>query len=320
MKNKSAYKLLFIQLCVFVLASCGNGVKQTKRNMGGEFAAPKLMSAKKSVPAFTEEASVFMNDMDSASGNIKSVSQTMPEAGVYDKNYENGIEKKIERKIVRNGSVSLEVESLDNAEKQIGDWASKFGGYIINSWESETSSNYTVKIPSEKFEEAFNESKSYGRFLNGSIYSDDITDQYYDLETRLSAKKILRERLEGYLASAKETKELLNIERELNSAVSEIESMEGRLRRMKDQVSYSVINISLQLPYRTSSEGFEFPSWSNGLRRFGGNVLDFFIVFLKIISYLIVCGIPVVAMIAFLFWLLFGKVGLLVKLFKKLRK
>jgi hypothetical protein len=34
----------------------------------------------------------------------------------------------------------------------------------------------------------------------------------------------------------------------------------------------------------------------------------------------VIFGIPLIALAAFFFWLLFGKVGLLVKLFKKLKK
>lgn len=302
-------KNIFVVLSVLVasslfLVSCENETKVQnsafREKSETKFAAPKM--------AVSRGANRVMTD-----------SMVMEEAA-FESDYTAPLRVPVlERKIVRNGNISLEVESLDDAESRIGEWASKFGGYITNSWESERSANYTVKIPSEKFDEAFNESKTYGKFLNGNINADDITDQYYDLETRLEAKKILRDRLENYLKNAKETKELLNIEKELNNAVSEIESMEGRLRRMKNQVSYSTITINLQLPYGTTSEGFEWPSWSDGFRRFAGNILEFFIGFLNVTLYVIICGIPVLGVISLLFWLLFGKVGLIKKLFKKLK-
>ena len=151
------------------------------------------------------------------------------------------------------------------------------------------------------------------------MYSDDITEQFYDLKTRLETKKVLQERLSGYLKNAKNTEDRVRIERELNSCISEIETMEGRMRRMQNQIDFSTINIELQLPYRTTTKGFEFPSLSNGLRKFGGNLLDFFILLLQAVCYITICGIPLVALVAFLFWLLFGKIGLLKKLFKKLK-
>lgn len=308
MKKLNKIKWGILVLSALFLVSCGEDKVElfeapVSNQKSTAFAAPRMAAKKMAVAEATEEAYFDMADTVMVNGDVAS-SEVMI---------------KYERKIVRNGNVSLEVESLDNAKDQIGEWASRFGGYITNSWESESSANYTIKIPAENFDNAFNETKTYGKFLNGNINSDDITDQYYDLETRLEAKKILRDRLSGYLKTAKETKELLNIERELNNAVSEIESMEGRLRRMKDQVSYSTININLQLPYRQTSEGFEWPSWSNGVRRFGSNILDFFISLFQVVLYVVVCGAPIVGLIALLYWLLFGKVGLIKKLFKKLK-
>jgi len=307
MKTNKLLKTAAFVFSAFLLASCGNDKSEyvlaeaVPQNVNSFSASKKMLAtaSARASAAVNEESILMEDDYESASGNE--------------------ISQPVERKIVRNGTVSLEVESLEQSAEKIAQWAASFGGYITNSWESDTSANYTVKIPSEKFDEAFNETKAYGKFLNGNINSDDITDQYYDLETRLDAKKILRTRLQGYLANAKETKELLNIEKELNRVISDIESMEGRLRRMKDQVAYSTININLQLPYGQTETGYDWPSWSDGLRHFAGNVLDFFIGFLQVILYVVICGVPVLAIIALLFWLLFGKVGLVKKLFKKLK-
>lgn len=310
MKRNIFTKLTVLSLGAFLIVSCGGEKVPLVKNSSvvnmtaKEFAAPKMLSARASNAVFMDSANVT----EEAVYENDSVSMD-----------ENGASSPLERKIIRNGNVSLEVESLEEAENRIGEWASRFGGYITSSWESESSSSYTVKIPSEKFDEAFNETKNYGKFLNGNINSDDITDQYYDLETRLEAKKVLRERLENYLKNAKETKELLNIEKELNNAVSEIESMEGRMRRMKNQVAYSTININLQLPYRVTSEGFEWPSFTSGLRIFAVNVLDFFIGLFKVICYVLICGLPLFALVVLFYWLFFGKIGLIKKLFKKLK-
>ncbi|MCF0242075.1 MAG: DUF4349 domain-containing protein [Treponema sp.] len=290
---------LFITLSSCSKSGSGRTVQESARETKA-FAAPKMAVKNEMFSDTLYESEEMMMLTDSVS-----------ESGTVPVNYE--------RKIVRKGNISLEVESLDESQNKISEWAKKYGGYITYSYESESSAHYTVKIPSEKFDEAFNESKTYGKYKNGNINSDDITDQYYDLETRLEAKKILRDRLTGYLSNAKETKELLNIERELNNAVSEIESMEGRLNRMKDQVAFSTLDINLELPFRQTEEGFIWPSWSDGFRHFISNILDYFIGFTKILCYIAICGTPIVAVLAFLFWILFGKIGLLKKLFKKLK-
>jgi hypothetical protein len=80
------------------------------------------------------------------------------------------------------------------------------------------------------------------------------------------------------------------------------------------------VNIFLELPYKTSDDGFVWPDIRQGFRKFISNILDFFVGFFKILLYIVIFGIPVVAVVAFFYWLLNGKKGLIIKLFKKLSK
>ena len=76
---------------------------------------------------------------------------------------------------------------------------------------------------------------------------------------------------------------------------------------------------SMLLPYNTTTGGFKFPDFGDGARRFFANVIAFFAGFASVLLYAVICGIPLCAVVALLYWLLFGKIGLLKKLFKKLR-
>ena len=96
--------------------------------------------------------------------------------------------------------------------------------------------------------------------------------------------------------------------------------MEGSMRRLSGQIDYSTINVELQLPYRTTDQGFQWPNLSNGVRRFLSNLVDFFVGLITALLYVVICGVPIVAIIAFFYWLLFGKVGLLKKIFRNLSK
>ena len=66
--------------------------------------------------------------------------------------------------------------------------------------------------------------------------------------------------------------------------------------------------------------GIILPNVKDSWNEFVSNVIGFFWGLLKVLFYIVIFGVPVVAVAAFFFWLLFGKVGLLVKLFKKLKK
>ena len=160
----------------------------------------------------------------------------------------------------------------------------------------------------------------FGRVTNRSVSSQDVSDNYYDLQSRLETKYILRDKLTGYLNQAKDIKDLLEIERQLNSVLEDIDSTEGRFKRLSGQIDYSTIYINMQFERGKDEGGIILPDVKNSWNEFVSTVVSFFWGLLKVIFYIVIFGIPLIALAAFLFWLLFGKIGLLVRLFKKLKK
>lgn len=229
-------------------------------------------------------------------------------------------EEKTERKLIKTGYLTIEVSDLAKSENAVEAWCKQFNGYIANTSNSEQFSNFTVKVPSSQFDEAMKAIGEIGIVKNHGISTQDVSEQFYDLQTRLSTKKVMKKNLEKYLSQAKDIKDLLQIETELNSVISDIESMEGRMKRLSNQIDYSTINITMQLPYGKTDLNITFPNASNGLRRFISNIISFFANCLVVFFYIIIGGIPVLAILAFLYWLLLGKVGLLKKLYLRLKK
>ena len=234
-------------------------------------------------------------------------------------NLENSSETTQERKIIKTGSLSYEVKNLSETEEKIAAWLEGFGGYIADTWSNRNNMNVTVKVPSSSFEDAMNSTGDFGELLSRSISTEDVSENYYDLETRLEARKILQEKLESYLAGAKSISDLLEIERQLNDVTSELESMEKQFRRLSNQIDFSTISISCRLPANTTEAGFETPDFLQGLKDFGYNALQFLCNFGLGILYIILVGVPSVLLIALLYWLCFGKIGLVRKLFNKLK-
>ena len=139
------------------------------------------------------------------------------------------------------------------------------------------------------------------------------------METRLETRRVLQEKLENYLANAKNISELLEIERQLNDVTSELESMEKQFRRLSNQIDFSTISISCSLPANTTEAGFETPDFIQGLKDFAYNALQFVCNFGIGILYIVLIGVPSVLLVALIYWLCFGKIGLIKKLFKKLK-
>ena len=231
-----------------------------------------------------------------------------------------GTQGNFEHKLIRTGNVSLEVQTVSGAEEEITAWAKSLGGYVTNANTWQGGAGFTVRIPSARFDEAMAQVGNFGRITNRSVSSDDVSDNYYDLKSRLETKYILRDKLTGYLSQAKDIKDLLEIERQLNNVTSEIEVMEGRMKRLVNQIDFSTIYMTMNLPTGFDREGFKWPDLGEDFRAFGENFVNFIAKLFISIFYIFIFGIPIVFVLAFLFWLLFGRVGLLVKLFKWLKK
>lgn len=225
------------------------------------------------------------------------------------------------KKLIKNGSVTVQVEDLSQTEKAVNEWVKGFGGYILQSGTYETSSNYTAKIPADKFDEAMKSVTAFGILKERSQNVSDVTEQYYDLKTRLNNKRVMKEKLEKYLTQAKDVKDMLQIEVELNNTITDIENMEGRMKRLTGEIDYSTININAVLPYgKRDTKVTSAPKFAEAARRFVVNALSFFPKCFVVLLYIIICGIPVLACLGFLYWLLWGHVGLLKKLYRWLSK
>jgi len=123
---------------------------------------------------------------------------------------------------------------------------SSSSSYIDKTKNTTINSGYlTIRVPSEKFQEAMKEIQKYGTTVNASTNSDNISQQYQDIKGQLDNLKIQEEKLQGYLAKAENIQDLLAIETELNRVKTEIDSRTTLLNNWDKEISYSTIYVSV---------------------------------------------------------------------------
>lgn len=314
MKTKLTEKMITTALAVlmagvFVLTGCNE--KSAK-----SYGAPQTNSLKESKLSMKSFASGARASNAVYSDSLEY--EMAEESADFDNSRAQNAE--YERKLIRTGNVTLEVKTVSDAEEKINAWAKSLGGYITNANTWENGAGFTVRVPASRFDDAMAQAGEFGRVTNRSVSSQDVSDNYYDLQSRLQTKYILRDKLTGYLNQAKDIKDLLEIERQLNSVLEDIDSTEGRFKRLSGQIDFSTIYINMQFERGKDEGGIILPDVKNSWNEFVSTVIAFFWGLLKILFYIVIFGIPLIAVVAFLFWLLFGKVGFLVRLFKKLKK
>ena len=179
------------------------------------------------------------------------------------------------RMIVRTGSMNLETENYDITENKITESLKKYNGYIENSSSSVNSSGkkqgvMTIKVPADKYDVLLSEITASGKVVSMNTKATDITEEYIDLEARQKTQKELEQRLLKLLSekTARLT-DVVEVEEKLASVRKNIESIEGRLRYLKSQTSYSTLTVSIFEPslLETSSGGGFFYEIGQGIKK-----------------------------------------------------
>jgi hypothetical protein len=154
----------------------------------------------------------------------------------------------LEQKIIKTGDIKFETNDLDATYKQITTAIKSHKATIQNDTEgTEYGSVFRkliVRVPSATFDLFLSDiSKGVSYFDNKEISSQDVTEEYIDIDARLKAKKVLESRYLELLKKANKVSEMLEIEAQLSSIREEIEAKEGQLRYMQSQISMSTITI-----------------------------------------------------------------------------
>lgn len=221
---------IILPLCLLI-ASCSAENRQ-------EFG----LVAESANPATRQIAVENMSDA-SATGGLHAHSKQQ-------ENATEAVPKQQEAKIIRTGSLSVESREIAASKKNLDQLIKRLGGYYeqenTSTGDRYTSYDLTVRIPRNSFDSLITGIASgKDKVTHQSIRAEDVSLQYYDLESRLKSKRTYLDRYQKMVASAKSVKELLEIEEQIRQLQEEIESTETTLRNLSGQVQYSTLQISL---------------------------------------------------------------------------
>ena len=165
---------------------------------------------------------------------------------VYENGSAPGGDAVRERMLAWKASLSIEVADVTNAALCAVALAEQNGGYLESrSDHSYGGTSLKLRIPAPAFTNAIGALETLGRVESRSVESEDVTEQYVDVEARLKNKIVLRDRLRKLLDQATEVKDILAIETELNRVQGDIDSMEARIKALKGRVDYAVLDLYL---------------------------------------------------------------------------
>ncbi len=169
--------------------------------------------------------------------------------------------------IVYTGSLDLEVAELRPAMDQAEQVVNGLGGHVAGSRVSNTTDYQTAtvsyRIPAEHWAEALTALRVIGsRLVSETTSSENVTAQVVDLEARLDNLRTTEAALQAIMDRATTIKDVLEVQGELTSVRSDIESMAARRDLLSNQAALGTLEITYEVPVPESSRASE--GWDLG--------------------------------------------------------
>lgn len=154
------------------------------------------------------------------------------------------------KKIIKDGSIDIKVKTIEDAKKRMDTMLKVYNAYYENenflNIDTRISYNLKIRVPSKQFEAFLKSSENgLGEITHKNIRARDVTEDYMDVEIRLNSKRLVRSRYNQLLEKAFKIDDILAIEENIRVLQEEIESQEGHLKFIDDQVNYSTLEINL---------------------------------------------------------------------------
>lgn len=202
--------------------------------------------------------------------SIIDVSPPMPSAPAPEEVYEEGKGVVLpstpeERMIVRTGDMSLVVEDVVDVRDKIAQLAARLGGWVVGSSiygeEEELTGWISIRVPDETFDQAFAELRGLAvRVTSESTSSQDITEEYVDLQSRLKNAEATESQYLALLEKATTVEDALKVYGALTQIRYEIEQIKGRMQYLERTSAMGMISVNLK-PVATAKPLVR-PGWS----------------------------------------------------------
>ena len=158
-----------------------------------------------------------------------------------------------ERKIIQSASLSIEVEDFQSSSDALIGIVERSDGFVSDSHSYVTDTGHkrgeiTLRIPSDRFLSVIAEIEQIGTVKSKHASGEDVTEEYIDLTARLNNSQRQEKRLLEILDMANNTKEVLEVEREIWRVRNDIERLTGRINYLDNRVELATISVSLYEP------------------------------------------------------------------------
>ena len=158
-----------------------------------------------------------------------------------------------QEKIIRNASFTVKTTDYDTDLERLQTLARDLGGrveYLSASGDASSgqtrSASLTLRIPAQRLDEFLSGVEGIGNVTAMTQEMQDVSDSYYDVQTRLDTQRKKLERLQAMFTAAEDVSDLIEIESAIADAQYYIDRYTAQLKTYDGKVEYSTVNASVR--------------------------------------------------------------------------
>jgi hypothetical protein len=166
-----------------------------------------------------------------------------------------------DRKIIRNGYITLEVNDIATALDEVAGIAKALDGYVVSSSkqgeEDAERGTISIRVPAARFDEAFVRLRQLAvKVPFESTESRDVTEEYTDLKAQLRNLEATESQYLELLKKAQTVEDTLKVYNALSNVRGEIERVKGRIQYLERTSDMALIQVNLQKTRPISGTGW----------------------------------------------------------------
>ena len=233
---------LIAAACLLFLIGCGGASQKARGKID-----PPLVVSNKPVAGVSQERIADKMAADEFVALQEPADKDQPKgAGDQPK------QAKVARKIKHVAELKLITDEFDKTRDEVQRLIAKHDGYeamadVQSSPGAQRLGTWRVRVPIEQFSAFRDAVRKLAEIESDTINTEDLTDQYYDLDAHI---KNLKAEQESWREMLKKTNDKLDsfitVKRELDRVTDDIQRKEGRLRLMANLTELTTVNLTLR--------------------------------------------------------------------------
>jgi hypothetical protein len=215
--------------------------------------------------AFTSLTISSCQNNSAQTDNKVSESYEAAEGGLQKEQKKESQKNPKNRKLIWTADLEFQVKNVNKSTEEINALSATYNGFVSNMYlannSNRISNTITVRIPNSKFQLLVSAIKGESIYMDrANISSEDVTEEFVDIDARLKAKREVRDRyIEVLKTKTGSVKDIIEAEEAIRVITEEIEAKEGRLRFLNDRVDLSTVTITMyeKVKFKDSPKRFE---------------------------------------------------------------